>query len=189
MTTSARFQMLDARHAMPDASALMHVSYASAVKLEQPALPTEEPRERFARVIRHAREQRGWNQEELADAAGVSRPTVQRYEGGKTATPDAETSRRIFRALDLDPRLIPVVLGYVTAEEMGLPAEQPRVFSATVEEAIRILEDPRVPAVQKAEWLEFLRFRTVQGQAQVTGRGAVTAQGTVTGPEDQEQAG
>jgi transcriptional regulator with XRE-family HTH domain len=114
---------------------------------------------RFARVVREAREQRGWNQERLADVADVSRPTIQRWETAKTGTPDPENARRVFKALGLDPRLIPVVLGYVTAEEMGLPPEPPRVFNPTVEEAIRILEDPRVPAAAKTEWVEFLRFR------------------------------
>jgi hypothetical protein len=50
------------------------------------------------------------------------------------------------------------VLGYVTAEEMGLPPEPPRVFTPTVEEAIAILEDPKVPAAQKEEWLRYLRY-------------------------------
>jgi transcriptional regulator with XRE-family HTH domain len=142
-----------------DASPLMHVRYAAAVTPAQ-NLPDEEPRQRFARIVRQAREDRGWTQEDLADAADISRPTVQRYENGRTATPEAESARRIFRALGLDPRLIPVVLGYVTAEEMGLPPEPPRVFTPTAEEAIAILEDPKVPAAQKEEWLRYLRYVT-----------------------------
>lgn len=138
----------------------MHVGYASAVTPAEQNLPDEEPRQRFARIVRQAREERDWTQEELAVAADVSRPTVQRYENGRTATPEAEAARRIFRALGLDARLIPVVLGYVTAEEMGLPPEPPRVFSPTAEEAIAILENPAVPAAQKAEWLRYLRYVT-----------------------------
>lgn len=114
----------------------------------------------FAMVVREARKERGWNQAELAIAAGVSEPTIQRYETGKSGTPDGETARRVFKALGLDPRLIPVVLGYVTAEEMGLPAELPRVFSPDVETVIRILEDPAVPAAKKQEWVRFLEFTT-----------------------------
>jgi transcriptional regulator with XRE-family HTH domain len=117
------------------------------------------PRQRFASTVRAARIQRGWRQDQLATAAGVSEPTIQRWETGKTGTPDPENARKVFTALGLDPRLIPVLLGYVTAEEMDLPPEPPRVFNPTVEEVIRILEDPQVPAAAKAEWVEFLRFR------------------------------
>lgn len=76
----------------------------------------------------------------------------QRWETAKTGTPDLENARRTFIALGLDPRLIPVLLGYVTAEEMGAPAAVPRVFAPMVEDAIRILERPRVPSVVAAEW-------------------------------------
>jgi transcriptional regulator with XRE-family HTH domain len=124
-----------------------------------PGLPAEDPRQRFARVVQQAREQRGWTQDQLADKAGVSRPTIQRWENGKTGTPDPENARRVFQALGLDPRLIPVVLGYVTAEEMGVDPVPPRVFPPTVEEAIAILEDPRVPAATKDEWIGYLRYR------------------------------
>jgi transcriptional regulator with XRE-family HTH domain len=119
----------------------------------------EDPRLRFARVVREARRQRGMSQQELAEAAKVSEPTIQRWENGRTGTPDPENARRAFQALALDPRLIPVLLGYVTAEEMGLPPEAPRVFTPTVEEVIAILDDPSVPAAAKDEWVEFLRFR------------------------------
>jgi hypothetical protein len=35
-------------------------------------------------------------------------------------SPEPATARAIFRALKLDPHMIPVLLGYVTAEEMEL---------------------------------------------------------------------
>jgi transcriptional regulator with XRE-family HTH domain len=123
-------------------------------------MPPEDPRAAFARVIREAREQRGWNQDQLADAAGVSRPTIQRWETAKTGTPDPENARRVFQALGLDPRLIPVVLGYVTADEMGVDPVPPQVFSRTTEEILAILEDPKVSAAQKAEWLNYFRYVT-----------------------------
>lgn len=128
----------------------------------QSGLDGGEPLVRFAELIRSTREHRGWSQDDLADRAGVSRPTINRYEQGKTRTPDPETARSIFRALQLDPRRIPVVLGYVTEEEMGLPPEPPRMFTATTEDAIAILEDPTIDPRSKAEWVEFLRFRAAQ---------------------------
>jgi transcriptional regulator with XRE-family HTH domain len=129
-----------------------------------PDAPGEDSRARFARVVREARDQKGWGQDKLAEESGVSRPTIQRWENGRTGTPDPDNARRVFQALGLDPRLIPVVLGYVTDEEMGLPPQPPRVFTATVEEAIRILDDPDVPASAKAEWLQFLQFREQQAK-------------------------
>lgn len=149
-----------------DASLLMHLGYAADVT-PQPSAPEEEPRQRFARVVREARQQRGWSQDDLADAAEVSRPTVQRYEYAKTATPDPEAARRIFRALGLDPRLIPVVLGFVTAEEMALPPEPPRVFEPSLEEVIAIWEDPDVPVATKREWAEYLKYRKQMAAAQL----------------------
>jgi transcriptional regulator with XRE-family HTH domain len=122
----------------------------------------EDPKLRFAQVVREAREQRGWTQDQLAEAAGVARPTIQRWETGKTGTPEPDNARRVFLALGLDPRLIPVILGYATPDEMGLPARMPRVFTPTIERAIAILEDPKVPAAAKEEWVAFLAFRAAQ---------------------------
>ena len=136
----------------------MRVGYASAVTHEQPPVPEEKPHQRFARILREARNQRGWTQEQLAVAAGVSTPTVQRYEYGKTTTPDPDSARRIFRALDLDPRIIPVVLGYITAEEMGLPPDFMRQFDPRIAAVIAALEDSTVPDYLKDQWVDYLNF-------------------------------
>lgn len=122
----------------------------------------DDAQQRFATLIRETREHRGWSQDDLAERAGVSRPTINRYEQGKTKTPEPETARKIFLALRLDPRRIPVILGYVTQEEMGLPAEPARVFAPSTEDVIAILEDPKVDSRKKAEWVEFLRYRAAQ---------------------------
>lgn len=142
-------------------SGLIHTGYAGTVEAQVEA-DGPDPKLQFARTVRDAREQRGWNQDDLADKAGVSRPTIQRIETAKTGTPNPDTARRIFQALGLDPRLIPVILGYATAEELGLPPQLPRVFTPTIERAIAILEDPGVPAAAKEEWVEFLAFRAAQ---------------------------
>lgn len=125
----------------------------------------DEPSSRFADLIRTTREHRGWTQDDLADRAGVSRPTINRYEQGKTRTPDPDTARRIFAALQLDPRRIPVVLGYVTEDEMGLPPEPARIFAPTTEDAIAVLEDPKVDSRTKAEWVRYLRIRAAEEDA------------------------
>lgn len=120
---------------------------------------TDEPAlERLGRLIREAREDRGWTQTDLAEHSGVSRPTIQRYENAKTA-PEFDKVRAIVLALDVDPREIPVALGLVTREEMGLPPErvQARRFDATTEEILSLLEDDRVSAAERQAYRELLR--------------------------------
>jgi transcriptional regulator with XRE-family HTH domain len=151
-------------YAATHVSGLIQNGYASGVA--QPDTPDIDPRLAFARVVREAREQRDWTQDELAEKAGVTRPTIQRWETAKTGTPDPVNARRVFLALGLDPRLIPVILGYVTEQEMGLPPTPARVFAPTVEQAIRLLEDPGIPSAAKRELVEFLQFRADQSAKQ-----------------------
>jgi transcriptional regulator with XRE-family HTH domain len=150
------------RRNAPDLAYPLHMPHQT-----QSDSDSTDPRKEFGAVIKSAREVKGWTQEQLADASGVSRPTIQRWEQGKNI-PEPETARAAFMALELDPRRIPVLLGYVTAAEMGLGEELPRARNAdpTVEEALRILEDPNVPAAKKAEWLAFLRFRAQEDASQ-----------------------
>jgi hypothetical protein len=74
--------------------------------------------------------------------------------------------RKVFAALGIDPREAPVLLGFVTREEMGLPPEPPRQFDVTTEEVISILEDPNVSDTEKREWVAYLRFRTQRAEQQ-----------------------
>ncbi|MFI5895702.1 helix-turn-helix domain-containing protein [Actinoplanes sp. NPDC051513] len=119
-----------------------------------------DPLQRFAAFIRHNRQRVGWTQKHLAESAGVSRPTVQRYENAKSEVPQPSPARAIFGALGLDVRLIPVLLGYVTADEVNAPPPSTRLLSALAEEAVSLLDDPAVSDDVKEEWVAFLRFRT-----------------------------
>lgn len=121
-------------------------------------MPVEESAvRRLAQAIKGARDKLDWTQDKLAEVAGVSRPTVQRYENAKSKYPEPEPVRRIFKALGLNPKEIPVILGLVTREEMGLPPEPVRKLSATVEEIVALLEDPDVSEAEKLAWVEVLR--------------------------------
>ena len=121
---------------------------------------SETPGQRFAAAIRAARVRLGMTQDDLAEEADIGRATLLRWEGGDVSRPEPEKVRRLFRILQLDPREAPVLLGFLTREEMGLPPEPPRVFDVTTEEVIQILQDPNIPDEQKREWVEFLRYRT-----------------------------
>lgn len=117
------------------------------------------PGRRLARAVREGRARKGWSQADLVAESGVSEPTIKRWEGGNAERPEPELVRAVFRALDLDPREAPVILGYVTREEMGLPPEPPRRFSGDIEDVIAILEDPEIKDAEKREWVAFLRHR------------------------------
>lgn len=60
---------------------------------EEPASPL------FGAVIRDARRKRGWSQEELGRAAGVSRPTIARVESDNDVS--TATIGKIAQALGL----------------------------------------------------------------------------------------
>ncbi|MFE4230377.1 helix-turn-helix domain-containing protein [Arthrobacter sp. NPDC056886] len=66
-------------------------------------LPSPSPMSEIARQVRDARAARGWSQHELAEHAGVSRPTVARVEAGD----DVNTAKlmRIAEALGLVLRI------------------------------------------------------------------------------------
>lgn len=126
----------------------------------------------FSQLIRAGRKKKAWTQEDLIEESGVSRSTILRWEAGKVERPDPEQVRAVFRALGLDPREAAVALGYLTREEIGLSPEPPRVFDATVEEVIEILQDPNVSDAEKSEWVQYLKFRTgrpVSGRRRRTG--------------------
>jgi transcriptional regulator with XRE-family HTH domain len=114
----------------------------------------------FGAMVRAARAAKGWTQDDLVEESGISRTTISRWERGDGGRYDPDQVRAVFKALGLDIREALVLLGFVTREEIGLPPQSPRMFNATTEEVIAILEDPTVPEEQKREWTEYLRFRT-----------------------------
>jgi transcriptional regulator with XRE-family HTH domain len=119
----------------------------------------EAPLQRFAVAVKTARLQRGWTQEDLNEASGVSRPTIQRYENAKVGQPHPLQCRMLFEALGLDVRRIPVLFGYVTAEEMSLPPKPPRVLRPAVEEMVRLIDEGGVSDQIVGEWVSYLRWR------------------------------
>lgn len=113
--------------------------------------PEERPGVPLAKLIKDARGIKGWTQERLAIEASVTRQTISRYEGGHT-NPMAKEARSICRALDIDPREIPIALGYVTRDELGLPLKAPAI-SPELLRVHRFLIDEEFPAQWRTELL------------------------------------
>jgi len=55
----------------------------------------------LGRSVREIREQRGWSQARLAEAAGMTQPAVARFEAGGTV-PTIPVLERLAHALDLE---------------------------------------------------------------------------------------
>lgn len=73
----------------------------------------------FAQLIFTARKTRGWSQDELADRAGVSRPTILRWENGYATAPSPAAIRAVCAALDIDPKQALLALGYLTVDDLA----------------------------------------------------------------------
>lgn len=67
---------------------------------------TPSPARGLGECIRNTRIARGWSQHQLADAAGVSRPTVARVETGQSIS--TRTLERIVAVLGLQVEITPV---------------------------------------------------------------------------------
>lgn len=124
---------------------------------------------RLAQLIKAAREDLEWTQDDLAREARVSRPTVQRYETGKSRNPEHEHLRRIFLALKLDPRELPIALGLVTRDELATPPA--RTVSSTTERVIDLLEDSAFSEEEKQALIHLLEARQ-QAQRGSSGGGS-----------------
>jgi putative transcriptional regulator len=71
-------------------------------------------------IVRKLRIEKGWSQQHLAEAAAISRATVQRIETGKS-TPDRETAQSLAAALGVEPNSIRYGAG-LTREVLGMAA-------------------------------------------------------------------
>ena len=58
------------------------------------------PIEQFGDIVKAQRHAKGWSQDQLADAAGLSRPTVARIEAGNAVS--TATLSKIARALSIE---------------------------------------------------------------------------------------
>lgn len=101
--------------------------------MTQPRDTADSGGERLARLLRNAREDRGWTQDQLVEAArdvmrqqGIDAPTlgrqtIVRYESGRAARPAPQELRAVCIALGVDPREAAIALGYLTREDVDQP--------------------------------------------------------------------
>jgi transcriptional regulator with XRE-family HTH domain len=112
----------------------------------------------FADLIRATRLRARMSQDDLAEESGVARTTIVRWEKGPTLV-DPVAVRKVAAVLGIDMRDVVVALGYLTRDEMGLPPEPPRVVDPAYADTLAAFADPKVPAREKAEWAEYLRWQ------------------------------
>ena len=65
--------------------------------------PPQAPIEQFGDIVKAQRKHRGWSQDQLADAADMSRPTVARIEAGSAVS--TATLTKIAAALNIEINL------------------------------------------------------------------------------------
>ncbi len=126
-------------------------------------MPADDRGKAFAKLITEARHKRGWRQEDLVAATGISRRTLTRWEGGDAERPDPEQVRAVCLALGIDPREAAVALGYLTRDEIGPVTPRPPL-DPEEEEILAILRDPKIPSRRKAALVELLRSLAEQRQ-------------------------
>lgn len=105
----------------------------------------EQQRAEFAHRVRDARAARGWNQVQLAEAAGVAPNTVVSIELGRRS-PRPQSVAAVMEALDLEPATEPelpadvaLVAELVTMWLMAIPAER---RAAAVLDLVQFLRTP-----------------------------------------------
>lgn len=91
----------------------------------------------------------------LAELANLNPSLVNRWLNGK-ATPSLEALREISKPLGLEPRVLWVRAGHVTAKEVGLDdIPLPPTGSHGLEDELR--SDPRIRDSQKEPLIQFLQ--------------------------------
>ena len=130
-------------------------------------MPTPERGQAFARLIIEGRKRKGWRQEDLVDASGVSRRTLTRWEGGNAERTDPEGVRAVVLALGIDPLEAAIALGYVNPEEDNTP--EPVRRDPALQELIDMFEDPNIPETTKTAALDYLRYLRSKPQPPKTG--------------------
>ena len=115
---------------------------------------TDEQKEAFRQILKHARQQRAWSQRRLADELGVSHSTVAYWERGE-GVPAGDNLARLEHILQLEPGTLTRLLGYMPEHTMR------REMSGVIE---AIMTDPQLGARER-ELLLALYHQLIQQRA------------------------
>ena len=110
----------------------------------------------FGELITDGRHRKGLTQEDLERLTGISRSTLSRWERGQADRPEPEHVRAACAALDIDPRRAAVALGYLSVEEAGFTSPTGPPIDPEIDDVLRLL--PRVPAANRSQWIDYLRY-------------------------------
>lgn len=130
-------------------------------------MPEPGQKDAFANLIKEGRVRRGWRQEDLVAASGVSRRTLTRWEGGEADRPDLDQVRAVCIALGIRPIDAAIALGLLDPDEID-PAIQtpPPPADPRVNEIIDLLQDDGIPTATKdAIWTLIRQMRNARPSA------------------------
>jgi transcriptional regulator with XRE-family HTH domain len=118
----------------------------------------------FAETLAMFRSQRGLSQSRLAHEAGFDHSYISRLEAGKRE-PSRETVAALAEVLELRPVEVDQLLiaaGFRPTDDSSLFADEPALA-----EAVRLLRDPRVPEVMRANFREVMTLLVRQWGASI----------------------
>ena len=138
--------------------------------------------EDLAPAVTLLRALRGWSQKELADASGVDKSQISRYELGREA-PSRRTQERLAAAVGLPPFLLDPMVAFVRRLREALEGHTPATQPSSEAEGL-------TPETQQAV-LEALNRAASQARAELkihAGRRAVPERAATSGGEKSEDA-
>lgn len=145
--------------AMSDAWHMTHMAHRERLtSTYRVRMPPDERGKAFAQLITDARHRKGWRQEDVVAASGISRRNLSRWETGLAERPDPDQVRAVCLALGIDPRLAAVALGYLSPDEVGPVAAQGPPLTEEEQDVLAVLRNPKIPSAEKAPLIEYLRF-------------------------------
>jgi transcriptional regulator with XRE-family HTH domain len=104
----------------------------------------------YGEVVLRAREAQGWTQQQLADASGVPKRTIQEIEAGRVSKPQRATDLKLRQALEIE--------GDATRERDDWPADV-----GAIVDIVGAWLMTKTPA-ERIQWFSEFTRRTVGGE-------------------------
>lgn len=118
-------------------------------------------------MLKEARAARGWTQDDLAEACGVTRWTVMRWEkGGQKGEP--ENLRAVAEALDIPPVVAFQAIGWLPADEEATPSTLQQLLEDPMNKRFWELSE----TLPRSERINLLREYATVRELEAKARGA-----------------